>query len=811
MRPDEPRRPTRAPWTRLAVAAALSLLLLPSACSDDDGQSFDAALHDAGTDGGPDASGPVEPQPLPVTTWVGASVSAESDPVYGAIEQGTFTLPEAGSGVLGLTWVALETGENGRLSRPRVGLFYGATEIDVPPGHRAFARGDSVYDFFVDNAAFGTGDYYHSRMHRLPLGAGEGRHLLVVRAYAQANAAEVELWSTDAEVVWNPADVTPPDLREGHTDEAWLGLAVLHLGATAATEVAAEVLDGTAFAATSVAYPALGPDAATQVSFRLQPKPAGVEAPDRAVPARLRLSSPDWRWTYETQVDVPVVAPTARFRRTRRSGVDHSTQYAGVMPPSGAAPGAGHGLILSLHGAGVEASGQAAAYSPKGWAYLVAPTNRRRFGFDWEEWGRLDALEALGDALGAYAIDPERIHLTGHSMGGHGTWNVGVHHAGRFGVIAPSAGWISFELYGGPAHPTGPIGRARQGSQTLDFISNLGPKTVYILHGDADDNVPVTHARQMFAALEPIVSDLTYHEEPGAGHWWDLDPNEEGADCVDWEPLITRMEAVRRDPLPLVFSFTSPGPFVNPTHSFVTLHSAESPLSNLTVDASALATTVTLTTSNVRSMTLDGDALTAAGITTVTVDGDPHAVTTGPLEIGPQTGKRAGLHGPLNQVYQRPFCFVYDEAGPAAYRHYAAYLLSTWTLIGNGHGCALALSTLTTLLPTLGEDYNLVFLGVAPADLPRSPDLPFGWSPSAITAGTASHPDAALAFVYPAGERLHAYYAATEGAEYLLFRYTPFSSRAGMPDFLLWAEDGLVATGFFDAEWALDPAYAQGL
>ena len=94
--------------------------------------------------------------------------------------------------------------------------------------------------------------------------------------------------------------------------------------------------------------------------------------------------------------------------------------------------------------------------------------------------------------------------------------------------------------------------------------------------------------------------------------------------------------------------------------------------SNLTVDASALGSALTLTTSNVRSMTLDGDALTAAGITSVTVDGDPHAVTTGPLEIGPQTGKRAGLHGPLNQVYQRPFCFVYDEAGPAARRSRSA-------------------------------------------------------------------------------------------------------------------------------------------
>jgi S-formylglutathione hydrolase FrmB len=31
-------------------------------------------------------------------------------------------------------------------------------------------------------------------------------------------------------------------------------------------------------------------------------------------------------------------------------------------------------------------------------------------------------------------------NLTGHSMGGHGTWHLGVHDAGRFAVIGPSAG-----------------------------------------------------------------------------------------------------------------------------------------------------------------------------------------------------------------------------------------------------------------------------------------------------------------------------------------------------------------------------------
>ena len=45
--------------------------------------------------------------------------------------------------------------------------------------------------------------------------------------------------------------------------------------------------------------------------------------------------------------------------------------------------------------AAVEAINQASSYEPKTWANIVCPTNRRPYGYDWEDWGRLDALEVL--------------------------------------------------------------------------------------------------------------------------------------------------------------------------------------------------------------------------------------------------------------------------------------------------------------------------------------------------------------------------------------------------------------------------------
>ena len=106
-------------------------------------------------------------------------------------------------------------------------------------------------------------------------------------------------------------------------------------------------------------------------------------------------------------------------------------------------------MVLTLHGAGVEGIGQAQCYSRKPGLYIVAPTNRRPYGFDWEDWGRLDAIEVLDLAQRAFETDPQQTYLTGHSMGGHGTWHLGVTFPDRFAAIAPSAGWISMWSYAG--------------------------------------------------------------------------------------------------------------------------------------------------------------------------------------------------------------------------------------------------------------------------------------------------------------------------------------------------------------------------
>lgn len=241
-----------------------------------------------------------------------------------------------------------------------------------------------------------------------------------------------------------------------------------------------------------------------------------------------------------TEFELKVVLPTENHKETFLSKLDGSVQYYAVNPPENLKTNPA--LVLSLHGAGVEAINQANAYGHKNWCYIVAPTNRRPYGFNWENWGRIDALEVLEIAKNKFDIDKNRIYLTGHSMGGHGTWQLGVNYPDKFAAIGPSAGWISIWSYRirsliDTTKVKEMLLRSARQSDTYKFASNLKQNGIYIIHGDADDNVSIEQANSMVEVLSKFHKDYEFHIEKGAGHWWD-NSDEEGADCVDWLPMF---------------------------------------------------------------------------------------------------------------------------------------------------------------------------------------------------------------------------------------------------------------------------------
>lgn len=289
-------------------------------------------------------------------------------------------------------------------------------------------------------------------------------------------------------------------------------------------------------------------------------------------------------------------SPSQSLRVTFPSKVDSSVQYYAVNLAT-KATGPRTPVVLSLHGASVEAIGQAQAYGPKEDFHLVAPTNRRPYGFNWEDIGRIDGLEALDHARSEFLNSKGDVFLTGHSMGGHGTWHLGAHYPNLFRAIAPCAGWISYDTYGGGANydlsdpNQALLQRMNAPSHTLllkeNFRNYFG---IYIHHGEADDVVSADQARTMFKELTPF-GNVQMHLEPGAGHWFDNNPAP-GADSVDWAPIFDLFRSFRPGRKPSQFTFKTVDPGINyELHGFQILRQQKPrELSKITFDRGALKT-----------------------------------------------------------------------------------------------------------------------------------------------------------------------------------------------------------------------------
>jgi hypothetical protein len=737
---------------------------------------------------------------------VAAVLDPAQDQVDDALFADAFAMPQIGVKSYGLSWAAKVADKDGQVQfsgNPNT-YAYAAVEVPVPKAMGIVVRADRAFDV-MSGGWRQPGDIYGHGNQRVPLRGGPGNVVVVARGRG-GQKLKFAATTTSHEAVFNVGDRTFADLRAGQGEESWLGVPVLVIGPGYARDVVASVVESDKFTATQVVLPALAGGAVTQVPFRVQPKSAPKQK-DEVWTAELRIASPSWQWSYSAKVEWKVLAPDVDYRQSFRSPDDGSVQFYGVSPPKDYDPKKSYALDLSLHGAGVDAYGQAGAYGARDWIWVACATNRRPFGFDWEEWGRLNAIFTLDDAQKRLQTDPTRTYLSGHSMGGHGTWHVGLHHAGRFATVGPSAGWNSFYTYGGAKEPTGVIGRARAHSKTTNFIGNLALRGAYVIHGTADDNVPWSEGKAMLAEAEKVTKDALHHWEEGAGHWWDNDTQKDGADCVDWDPMFAWMQTHTLDRTELAFNFRSAGPHYSASYSFATILSSATPMQDCTVKSEPKdAKTVKVTTGNVRTLEIDGAALRKKGVDKAEIDGQSHDVPDGPLLVGAQTGKRRGVTGPYNQVMHRPWLYVYPD-GDAAYMAYAAYLVSDWNIIGNGHAGALPLSAVQG--PHV-VGYNLIWLGVPKDKIAQTGmDIPFSWDAGGIGFKGTTWKDSALLTVFDNGERLNAVLAAAKGKESLLYGLVPFSSRSGLPDYVVLTPEG-GKIGFYDSEWKWDSSLAQG-
>lgn len=95
-------------------------------------------------------------------------------------------------------------------------------------------------------------------------------------------------------------------------------------------------------------------------------------------------------------------------------------------------------------------------------------------------WNQLtfELKELIDFAIEEYGADPDAVSLTGLSMGGYGTWEMGISYPGFFAALAPVCG-------GGMSWRVGEIGKT----------------PVWAFHGEEDETVPISNSYEMCRRL----------------------------------------------------------------------------------------------------------------------------------------------------------------------------------------------------------------------------------------------------------------------------------------------------------------------
>jgi predicted peptidase len=130
------------------------------------------------------------------------------------------------------------------------------------------------------------------------------------------------------------------------------------------------------------------------------------------------------------------------------------------------------------------------------------------------------ALKALEQSIKEFNGDPQRVYLTGLSMGGYGTWSIAAKWPGKFAALAPICGGIRRPAVASTAPENASSEFAADPYAAA--AQKIGRTPVWVFHGGADPIVPVTESRKMVEALKSAGGSVKYTEYEGVGHnSWD--------------------------------------------------------------------------------------------------------------------------------------------------------------------------------------------------------------------------------------------------------------------------------------------------
>jgi predicted esterase len=243
--------------------------------------------------------------------------------------------------------------------------------------------------------------------------------------------------------------------------------------------------------------------------------------------------------------------------------------------PNGEAPEGGYGILLALHGLNAPARQLFSLFrstaNQQKWILIspgaqrlpfggtTAPTGRKVEGnediFGFEPLPQWWAYRSYGFPMAAiskikkhYKINTNKIMMSGFSMGGYATWNLGLRFPDRFAALAPLSGSISRREKFGIVD-----------SKTRLLVSNGRRVPLFFVHGAKDGMVPPNSDRYCRDRLKELGGNFIYQESPESNHglrFWFGDKSKPKSLC-DW------MKKQSRNPAPKIVEHVSIGDYMN--------------------------------------------------------------------------------------------------------------------------------------------------------------------------------------------------------------------------------------------------------
>ncbi len=115
------------------------------------------------------------------------------------------------------------------------------------------------------------------------------------------------------------------------------------------------------------------------------------------------------------------------------------------------------------------------------------------------ELSEQDVMNVLDIVRGEFNVDPDRIYLWGHSMGGAGTYHIAARHPDIWAALAVAA-------------------PAPQRELTPERLQAIRHVPILVLHGDEDRTVPVAGTREWVRRMRELGMQHVYVEVKGGDH-----------------------------------------------------------------------------------------------------------------------------------------------------------------------------------------------------------------------------------------------------------------------------------------------------